>query len=1538
MANRGQKRSDCVDGMPADKRACNSMEFRASASTSSAPIPENSVQEAQDAEMETSSSTSGSRSEGDVEKESAYGSCDSDYSIHDYYRQRAMGDHSKFKKLLVRLTEEAEESAQLALLTELCELLSFSSDGSLPSAMVDSFSPVLVRLARHETSPDIMLLSIRAITYMCDINPRAPGFLVRHDAVPALCKILMAIEYLDVAEQCLQALLRISQEQPLACLQAGAIMAILTYIDFFSTSIQRVALSAVVNICKKLSSDSPALFMEAVPTLCNLLQYEDKQVVESAATSLIRIGEQAYGSSNMLDEICKHGIVQHTIHLIGLNSRTTLCEPTYIGLIGLLAKSAHGSTVAFRSLFELDISSTVKDLLSTYTLTEGAQSTQVVEWQHSQIHEVLKLLNELLPEITAKQEGQQMPEKEAFLVENPDVLHKFGVDLLSILIEVVNSGVNLFICCGCLSVINKLIHLSTPDTLHSLLQTANLPSFLAGVFWRKDHHVISLVLQIVDNIMLKLPDVYINSFIKEGILFSIHGLLSPDKDLKLSPVLDGIRLENDVTQRSAARDVCRCPCFAFDTNQSSRSLENRVCKLEERTIQNSAKRIWAAYFEKESVNPEKGVTDVLQKLRTLSDTLTSMVNQSVEDATSGDREAEIYDLLNEIMSALNEKDSISSFEFVESGIIKAIVNYLSNGGHLLGQENIAPNQLRVMEKRFELFGRLLLSGANPARAECPLLILIQRLQSALSSVESFPVISNTSKRRNSYATVPYGHCTSYPCLKVQFLRGNEESGSDYMDDIVSVDPFVPVEEIEGYLWPRLCREKAKKLISESHASKGKDRSRSHSPLDSSIPQEKVVDAVTTAEMLLDAHELQEREVHSSPLAETWFASENVTDSSDATDIQTEEHDLSQCDHGANGDYQECSDSGDTSARLLFYLDGQQLNRGLSLYQSILKHKAQIEHGNANFSLWNHIYKITYRRHVTAKPTLAKDGDGASSSSLSYKRATSGWYTPVFSHMFGSKVGFEKMDPTHDILTLMRCLDEINRSRFHLVSREKTCAFAQGKTDDLDGLNVVACEVPQTEFVNKKLTEKLEQQMRVPMVVSVGAMPAWCTQLMAWCPFLFSFEARCKYFHLAALGQLQNQTNAASHSNSGGSNGRHHQNNTPRRKILVHRDKILESAVQMVQVSSRQSVEVEYNEEVGTGLGPTLEFYTLVCREFQKRNLCMWRDNSLSLNGTAVSEAEDLGLVSTVELFPRPWSPLLNTSSSPEYSEVIKRFTLLGQVVAKALQDGRVLDLPFSRAFYKLILEKVLTLYDIQSFDPAFGKALSEFQAVVERKEYLRSLCGSDNLDVCLRNTKIEDLCLDFTLPGYPDYALISEFDSKMVNLSNLDEYVALMVDAMTNSGIAKQVEAFKSGFDKVFPIRHLKVFTEEELERLLCGEHVLLNSDKLLDHIKFDHGYTISSPPIINLLAILKEFDPAKQRAFLQFVTGSPRLPAGGLASLNPKLTIVRKHCSNGIDVDLPSVMTCANYLKLPPYSSKDIMEEKLMYAITEGQGSFHLS
>lgn len=45
--------------------------------------------------------------------------------------------------------------------------------------------------------------------------------------------------------------------------------------------------------------------------------------------------------------------------------------------------------------------------------------------------------------------------------------------------------------------------------------------------------------------------------------------------------------------------------------------------------------------------------------------------------------------------------------------------------------------------------------------------------------------------------------------------------------------------------------------------------------------------------------------------------------------------------------------------------------------------------------------------------------------------------------------------------------------------------------------------------------------------------------------------------------------------------------------------------------------MEYFEEVGTGLGPTLEFYSLVSKEFARRDLKMWRDADPTAEGPYV---------------------------------------------------------------------------------------------------------------------------------------------------------------------------------------------------------------------------------------------------------------------------------------------------------------------------------
>jgi E3 ubiquitin-protein ligase TRIP12 len=149
------------------------------------------------------------------------------------------------------------------------------------------------------------------------------------------------------------------------------------------------------------------------------------------------------------------------------------------------------------------------------------------------------------------------------------------------------------------------------------------------------------------------------------------------------------------------------------------------------------------------------------------------------------------------------------------------------------------------------------------------------------------------------------------------------------------------------------------------------------------------------------------------------------------------------------------------------------------------------------------------------------------------------------------------------------------------------------------------------------------------------------------------------------------------------------------------------------------------------------------------------------------------------------------------------------------------------------------------------------------------------------------------------------------------------------------------------------LFVCSKLERLFCGSgYHAWDTKQLIECTRCDHGYTHDSRAVKYLFDIMCSFNYDEQRQFLQFITGSPRLPVGGLRSLVPPLTIVRKTVdsssfttttststsNSNSESYLPSVMTCVNYLKLPDYASIDVMREKLTIAMRDGQLSFHLS
>lgn len=348
-------------------------------------------------------------------------------------------------------------------------------------------------------------------------------------------------------------------------------------------------------------------------------------------------------------------------------------------------------------------------------------------------------------------------------------------------------------------------------------------------------------------------------------------------------------------------------------------------------------------------------------------------------------------------------------------------------------------------------------------------------------------------------------------------------------------------------------------------------------------------------------------------------------------------------------------------------------------------------------------------------------------------------------------------------------------------------------------------------------------------------------------------------------------------------------------------------------------------------------------------------------------------------------PLARNTKLGNVSRIRNRYKLLGKFMAKALMDSRMIDINFSLPFYKWLLsqEAALDLADMVHIDPTMSRSLFHMHRIAQLYNIMiahkakeanssatetkvttaksmdklrqqvgsqssQSLISSDDIFanispevLTLDGCPIEDLNLDFTLPGYSSIELKKGGKYIQTKLDNLDQYVKLLRHWTLSEGVRRQMEAFKAGFESIVPLHHLRIFYPEELHSLFCGSgYQSWDVRMLMDACKTDHGFTHESVQIKYLFEILSSYNADEQRKFLQFITGSPRLPYGGLRSLSPPLTIVRKTLEPGQNADhfLPSVMTCVNYLKLPEYSSREIMREKLRISGEEGRNSFHLS
>ncbi|XP_026869280.2 probable E3 ubiquitin-protein ligase HECTD2 [Electrophorus electricus] len=271
------------------------------------------------------------------------------------------------------------------------------------------------------------------------------------------------------------------------------------------------------------------------------------------------------------------------------------------------------------------------------------------------------------------------------------------------------------------------------------------------------------------------------------------------------------------------------------------------------------------------------------------------------------------------------------------------------------------------------------------------------------------------------------------------------------------------------------------------------------------------------------------------------------------------------------------------------------------------------------------------------------------------------------------------------------------------------------------------------------------------------------------------------------------------------------------------------------------------------------------------------------------------------------------------------FRLVGALMGLAVYNSITLDIRFPPCVYKKLLTPpvvpcdpdapvgmaTLTLDDLQQIMPDLAHGLGEllsYEGNVEEDFYTTFQVFQEELGVV------------------KSYNLKPGGDKIPVTNQNRKEYVQLYIDFLLNKSIYRQFASFYHGFHSVCASNALMLLRPEEVEILVCGSPNLDMSS--LQRVALYEGYNKADLTIRAFWDVVLAFPLELQKKLLHFTTGSDRLPVGGMADLNFKISKI------DVSTDwLPVSHTCFNQICLPPYKSKKELRQKLTVAISNAEG-----
>ena len=331
-----------------------------------------------------------------------------------------------------------------------------------------------------------------------------------------------------------------------------------------------------------------------------------------------------------------------------------------------------------------------------------------------------------------------------------------------------------------------------------------------------------------------------------------------------------------------------------------------------------------------------------------------------------------------------------------------------------------------------------------------------------------------------------------------------------------------------------------------------------------------------------------------------------------------------------------------------------------------------------------------------------------------------------------------------------------------------------------------------------------------------------------------------------------------------------------------------------------------------------------------------------------------GTIGREAYVPNPW--VCVRGSPGQRAHFRQQFAFLGKVMGAGLRTSNPLGLDLPLLVWKRFLRQDVTVDDLADCDERFVRALQTIRTCDDAAAWAALPASTAAMLVgCCRSSTPANTSTSLPPPAPPRgrgawapatqapapvcgeeegvlvwtvrsscgiiFDLVPGGGSKPVAQEEREAFAAAAL-AWRLGEFDAALDAMRHGLGQNVPIQMLPLLTPQELMVRLCGEDEV-DLEVLRGIVRNKLDAADAESVMAWLWQTLEGFSNEERKQFLGFVWGRERLPRD---TCGLQLE-VRTQGAHG-DAHLPSSHTCFNALDIPRYSSQQVLEEKLRYAI----------